>query len=146
MGTTTSAYLLAKTSDGRTGLKAGKKYTFTVVCLSADGKGYASLYDTTGKSVVYVPFAALSSVKNTKGKKLTIKWKKAVGASGYQIQYARNRKMRKGRIARTSAGKKVLSHLKKKKKYYVRVRAYKIVSGKKYYSAWSGVKGVRIKK
>ena len=34
---------------------------------------------------------------------------------------------------------------KKKKKYYVRVRAYKSVSGKKVYGAWSKVKTVKTK-
>ena len=37
------------------------------------------------------------------------------------------------------------SKLKKKKKYYVRVRAYKSVSGKKVYGAWSKVKTVKTK-
>lgn len=38
-----------------------------------------------------------------------------------------------------------ISKLKKKKKYYVRVRAYKSVSGKKVYGAWSKVKTVKTK-
>ncbi|MCD8334425.1 MAG: hypothetical protein LUC35_03550, partial [Clostridiales bacterium] len=41
---------------------------------------------------------------------------------------------------------KTISKLTKKKKYYVRVRAYKTVSGTKYYSAWSGNKSVKISK
>ena len=32
-----------------------------------------------------------------------------------------------------------------KKKYYVRVRTYKIVNGKKVYSSWSKVKSVKTK-
>ena len=32
-----------------------------------------------------------------------------------------------------------------KKKYYVRIRTYKIVNGKKVYSAWSKVKSVKTK-
>jgi predicted RNA-binding protein with TRAM domain len=35
--------------------------------------------------------------------------------------------------------------LKAKKTYYVKVRTYKTVSGKKYYSDWSGYKTVKTK-
>ena len=35
--------------------------------------------------------------------------------------------------------------LKAKKKYYVRVRTYKTVKGKKVYSAWSKVKSIKTK-
>ena len=146
VGDTKSASLIAKTSDGRTVLRPGTKYTFTVMCLSADGKSSISRFDTVGRSTVYVPAPSLTAAKNLKGRKLRVRWKKAAGATGYQVQYARNRRMRKGRIARTSAGAKVLSRLKKKKKYYVRVRAFKKVAGKTYYSGWSSVRRVAIKK
>ena len=39
-----------------------------------------------------------------------------------------------------------IKKLKKKKTYYVRIRTYKKVSGKTYYSGWSSVKKVKIKK
>ena len=35
--------------------------------------------------------------------------------------------------------------LKAKKKYYVRVRTYKTVKGKKVYSSWSNVKSIKTK-
>ena len=38
-----------------------------------------------------------------------------------------------------------LKNLKAKKTYYVRVRTYKTVSGKKYYSAWSSYKTKKTK-
>ncbi|MCD8217115.1 MAG: hypothetical protein LUD01_03565 [Clostridiales bacterium] len=41
---------------------------------------------------------------------------------------------------------KAVSSLTKGKKYYVRVRTYKTVSGTKYYSAWSSAKSVKISK
>jgi hypothetical protein len=34
---------------------------------------------------------------------------------------------------------------KKKKTYYVRIRTYKTVAGKKYYSTWSKKKVVKVK-
>ena len=38
-----------------------------------------------------------------------------------------------------------MDKLKAKKKYYVRIRTYKTVSGQKYYSAWSKVKAIKTK-
>ena len=38
---------------------------------------------------------------------------------------------------------KTVKNLKAKKKYYVQIRAYKTISGKTYYSAWSAVKAVK---
>ena len=39
----------------------------------------------------------------------------------------------------------LIKKLKAKKKYYVQVRTYKTVSGKKYYSKWSKKKTVKTK-
>ena len=44
----------------------------------------------------------------------------------------------------TSVTKKITG-LKAKTKYYVQVRSYKIVNGKKYYSSWSAKKSVKTK-
>ena len=39
----------------------------------------------------------------------------------------------------------LITGLKKGKTYYVKVRTYKTVKGKKYYSGWSKVKTVKVK-
>ena len=39
---------------------------------------------------------------------------------------------------------KVLTGLRKGRTYYLKVRTYKIVSGEKYYSAWSSAKSVKV--
>ena len=44
-----------------------------------------------------------------------------------------------------TAAKTVLKKLTAGKTYYVRIRAYKTVKGKKYYSAWSKVKDAKVK-
>lgn len=41
--------------------------------------------------------------------------------------------------------KNKVKKLKAKKKYYVRVRTYKTVKGKKVYSSWSKVKSIKTK-
>ena len=47
--------------------------------------------------------------------------------------------------AKKSASKTTIKKLTKGKKYYVRVRTYKTVDGKKIYSGWSTVKNVKVK-
>ena len=72
----------------------------------------------------------LTSAKNGKDKKLTVKWKKVTGAKGYQLQYAINKKFKKKKSIQTKKTKYTIKKLKKKKTYYIRVRAYKM-NGKK---------------
>ena len=48
-------------------------------------------------------------------------------------------------ITKTATVKKVLKNLKSGKKYYVRIRGYKKVNGKDYYSTWSKVKSANVK-
>lgn len=90
----------------------------------------------------------LTAVKAVKGKKASVRWKKNSLAGGYQIQYSTGRKFGKGTKNIKAAGArktaKMLTKLKKGKKYYVRVRAYKKVSGTTYYSGWSNVKTVKV--
>ena len=71
------------------------------------------------------------------GSKLTIKVKKVKGAK-YQIQYTTKPKSwKKAKSVKFSSTKKVIKHLKKKKTYYYRVRAYKKINGKTVYGSWS---------
>ena len=89
--------------------------------------------------------------KLTPAKKgFTAKWKKqAVQTTGYEIQIALNSKFTKSKklykITKNKIVSKKLTKLKARKKYYVRIRTYKTVSGEKYYSAWSKTMIVKTK-
>ncbi len=88
--------------------------------------------------------------KLTAGKKsFTAQWKKAPTVAGYQIQYAANAKFTKGKktvtVKSANTVKKAFKKLGSKKKYYVRVRAYKKINGKTVYSSWSKSKAVKTK-
>lgn len=104
----------------------------------------------TKPAKVTVKKTTLKSAKNAKGKKLVVKWKKNTAGNGYQIQYSTSKKFAKGNKTKTISKNKTTSYtikkLKKKKTYYVRIRTYKKVSGKTYYSEWSSMKKVKIKK
>ena len=66
--------------------------------------------------------------------------------SGYEIQLATDKKFKKNKKTVTIKKQKTtVKKLKAKKKYYVRVRTYKIVNGKKVYSSWSKIKSVKTK-
>lgn len=84
----------------------------------------------------------------TKGKKsFTVKWsKKTTQTTGYQVYYSASKKRTGGKqitISKNSTTKKTISKLKSGKIYYVWVRTYKTVDGKKYYSTWSERKSVK---
>ena len=82
-------------------------------------------------------------------KKLTVTWKKQTKqVSGYQIQYGTKKDFsnaKKVTVKGAKTVKKVIKSLKAKKYYYVRIRTYKTVSGKKYYSSWSNYKKIKTK-
>ena len=71
---------------------------------------------------------------------------KVTGAKGYQLQYALNKKFKKKKSIQTKKTKYTIKKLKKKKTYYIRVRAYKMNGKKKVYGKWSTVKKVKIRK
>lgn len=124
-------------------VKSGTMYTYTVRAY----KGFAlSAYNKNGSRIVRLTAPVQYKPSSKASGKLTVRWKKAVGASGYQIQYAASRSMRGARTVSTSALTRTLSGLKKGSTYYVRIRAYKKVSGKTYYGAWSSVKNVKVRK
>lgn len=87
-------------------------------------------------------------MKNKKKKTVTVKWKKVYGAKGYEIQYGRNSKFRKS-VTKTKVISKAafsIKNLKRKKVYYVRVRAFSKSGGKKVYGKWSKVKKIKVKR
>ena len=89
----------------------------------------------------------ITKARNIKKRKLSVKWKKVTGTKGYQIQYSTNKKFKKAKTKTTKKTTLTIKKLKKKKVYYVRVRAYTIdSSGKKVPGKWSKVKKVKIKK
>ena len=89
---------------------------------------------------------AISSLSKSK-KAFTAKWKKqSAQTSGYQLLYSTNSKFKsRNKYVTVSSYKttsKTIKKLAAKKKYYVKIRTYKSVSGKKYYSGWSAAKTV----
>lgn len=69
-----------------TGAKSGTAYTFTVRCLTADAKDYASGFDAVGKSIKYIAAPKLLAAINVATGTL-ISWEKTAGAAKYRLYY-----------------------------------------------------------
>ena len=126
--------------------KSGTTYTFTVRCITKNGKLYTSDYNKNGKTIRYVAAPVISSFQSSGSGSMTVKWKKIGGVSGYQIQYSTSKgfpsssKTVKANASATSAS---LSKLAGNKTWYVRIRSYKTVSGKTTWSGWSTTKQLK---
>ena len=109
-------------------------------------------YNAATKSITVTVDPAgttLTTAKNLSGRKAQITWKKNRYVTGYEIQYSVNKNFRSGSkktVSGVSKTKYTLTKLQKNKTYYVRIRTYKKSGTKKYYSSWSKVKAVRIRK
>ncbi len=123
---------------GKTTLKNGRDYTLSYGKNVATGKGNYS--GTITKSFKIVPKKPSVSIKAGKGSlKVTAK---ATGASGYQIAYATSAK---GKLKYVTSGTSKTLKLSRNKTYYVKVRAYKTIDGKKYYGSYSSMKPCKTK-
>ena len=108
------------------------------------------------KTFVIEPKGTGISKIKAKKKGFAVSWKRQNSQiTGYQIQYSTSKKFPKkstkaATINSSRTTTKIVSKRKAKKKYYVRIRTYKVVkwNGKdtKVYSGWSKVKSVKTKK
>lgn len=101
------------------------------------------------KILKYTPKApTLKTVKSKKTRTATLTWNKNKKATGYVIYMSTKKSSGYKKITTIKKWNKITytkKKLKKNKKYYFKLKAYKTVSGKKYYSAYSNVKKVKVK-
>jgi len=92
----------------------------------------------------------IKSIKSKKKNRFTIVWTTDQNCSGYQLSYSTNKKFKKSKtktvyVKKSKTKTKTFKKLKSGKTYYVRIREYKKIDGKKYFGNWSKVKKIRIK-
>lgn len=157
-GKTRKPSVTVKDSRG-SDLKQGTDYTVTypkgmknVGAYSVTVK-FGDHYSGTEKQTFTINPRSTSISKLTPQKKgFTVKWKKqGKEVGGYQIAYSTSSKFVKSqttlkKIKGSKTTAKKYTKLKPGKKYYVRIRTYKTVGKKTYYSGWSGKKSVKTKK
>lgn len=98
--------------------------------------------DVTVKKVTGV------KVKKAAKKSLVVTWRWFVSQDGFEVQYALNKsftKKKKTKRYDLYAERVKLRGLKRKKTYYVRVRAFKKVGTEKVYGKWSITKKCKVK-
>ena len=102
----------------------------------------------TGSKVTVLK-TSITAVRSRSAGQVTVTFKKAKKAGSCQIQISTDKKFKKNVKSQKVSAKKTtvtFKKLKQGKKYYVRVRVYRTVKKKKYHSAWSSVKSVKVKK
>ena len=75
-------------------------------------------------------------------------WSKVSGATGYQVKRTTSSELSHNYLTKSVSSKYLsttLTTAKSKKTYYVKVRAYRTISGKKVYSPWSSKKTLKTK-
>ncbi len=111
-----------------------------------DSSNTTTTTTTTATTKNYTPAKVkLTSLTALSGHKIKAKWNKcSTSATGYQIYWAKDKNFKKIVAKTTITGRSKVTYTGKNftkgRKYYVRVRAYKKVSGKTYYGAWSNIK------
>ena len=76
-----------------------------------------------------------------------VSWSSISGASGYEVYQATSKNGKYKKVATTKANSKSykLKSLKKGKKYYIKVRTFRMVDGKKVYSSYSTIVAYKAK-
>ena len=139
--------------NGRT-LKKGVDYTVKYsnnvdigkAGITVTGKGD---YEGKAKGSFVINPQAVSGLALKAGKgQLAVRWKKGIGGVGYELQYGLKKSFagaKKVKISKNATVRRTLKGLKAGKTWYLRIRAWKKVDGKTYYSAWSGAKSAKVK-
>lgn len=104
---------------------------------------------TQGYHFKLVPVVNKTTIsKVVAGKKCaTVKYKKKVGTTKYQIRYSTKSSMKGAKTynVRASKSSAKITKLKANKKYYFQVRVVKKMDGTEFYSGWSGKKATTVK-
>ena len=142
--------------DGSTILKNGTDYTVAYknnivpgkATMTITGKGNYQGYVTWTFKIVPKK-ATLVSLKSLNTRQLTVTWKRDSLASGYKVVIGTNSACTKNVVSKIFTSNKTTSKtftkLLKGKVYYAKVRAYKVIDGKRYYGAYSDVRKLKIK-
>lgn len=131
-----------------------------IVTIAANFVGKANITVTAGDSTykkvtktisitVLPQTTKFASVKADAKSRVILKWNKIAYVDGYQIQYSTDKTFAttsKVTVKGAKSTNKTIKKLQKGKKYYVRIRTYKKVSGKNYFSVWSAKKSVKLSK
>ena len=162
LGTSDIRIAASTSGDGRLMYKSSNTSVAAVSSagvISLKGAGmatisvYADRSDTcersaakTVKVTVNPKAVSVTGVTNSGANRLNVTWTKGNGITGYQLEYSGVSNFAKSlKVSEdTAAVSRVLDGVTKGNTYYVRIRAYKRIGNRNYYSAWSAVKSCKV--
>lgn len=131
------------------GLKTGSTYYFKIRAVSTLTGSTVNGKMTAVSSVKPLPAKVSLKSAAARSRKMKVTWKKVAGASGYQVYYTYSYKGKTIKKTVTVKGggtlTKTVTNLPKGVKVSTKVRAYRTVSGKNKYGAYSSTKKTTIK-
>lgn len=131
---------LVKDRDYTVSLSSGRKY---IGSYKVTVKGKGNYTGSLTRSFTINPPTVSIKTPKAGSRKVTVSWNKASGGVYYQVAY-RQSTSSSWKYTTTSSTSKTITGLTKGKYEYVKVRAYKKVSGKTYYGSWSSTKSVKV--
>ena len=145
--TTSDKKVVTVSTAGKITVKGIGKATITIT--SPESASYKAATPVKVTITITPKSVKLSTVKSIKTKAIKVTWKKDTSVIGYEILYSQKSNFKGAKKVTVTKNKTVSATIKKltkNKTYYVKVRAYKTVKGKKIYGAYSSVKKVKVTK
>ena len=143
---TEKATTVAPTTQTPTTIAPSETGTTTKPETSKETPTVSTTVTTKTAPTVKVPKVKIKkATKKISAKKLKVTLKTAKGVKGYQVMISTSKKFKKAKVKNYKKAKFTIKKLKANKKYFIRVRAYKVVNGEVYYGKWSKRK-VKFKK
>ena len=138
------------TSKKITNLTPGTVYTLAVAAYTKDTQTKTGAKSAKVSAYTKPKKVPIKSATSPSSGKIKVTWSKPTGGvSGYQIVWYRDSKFKTKAAEKILSGSKTVTYMgkgfTKGRTYYVRVRAYKTVDGKKIYGAFSDSKKVKCK-
>ena len=143
----TSKYELFETIKGGSNnflnvseLTPNSRYVFKVKAFKKASDGTLLKSSKSDKLAAYTSVASpeIISAQSNAQKRITVKWNKSSGASGYQVMWSTTKDFSSNyKTVKTTKASTTLTTAQSNKTYYVKVRAYKTRSETTTYSPWS---------
>lgn len=137
IGTTTGSSYTDKKST------VGKTYYYKVVANYSNSDYSSSRSSAVKIKIPKTPTSLKVSKKSTTSMKVS--YKKSSGVTGYQIVYSTSKDFKNSKTKEIEGTSVTIKSLNKKKTYYVKVRAYQTINGKKVYSSYTKAVKVSLK-
>ncbi|BBF43890.1 hypothetical protein lbkm_2578 [Lachnospiraceae bacterium KM106-2] len=126
-------------------LTTGKTYYYKIYAVYQSG---STLKKSAASAIVSAkPYLSKPTLKAAKAgrKQVKVTWKKVSGASRYQVFMSTKSNKGYKKVKDVKGTSVTIKKLKAKKKYYFKVKAYKVVSKKKVMSSYSNRKSTKTK-